>query len=500
MIISSLDCRSARPLPALAPGTPCMHVPAIVKDFPTAHYPQLGPPRVLVSTGGGSIGAHPGFRDATNDALAAVLDTLAEIEATGHISAATVVLGADATLPPRGAPAWLTVIDKPVELTTLYAHHEVFIARAGRNATAEALRSGIPTVLLPVSADPHRGSEQLANANAATHSDHMFAIPDWQDARSLRTAVLSALHRARSIPRRPGQRGNDAAVRFLAPRTRHRRRSPHRPPHTTRKAIRMTTWDMTFRALPGIGLVEPGTDLASTIAKAAADDGFTFTDGDVVVVAQKVVSKAENRIVNLADINAIDRAQALAARTGRDARLCQLYLDESQAVIEVKGRHVVTIDRRGFQGTGAGVDMSNIGRRADGWAVLLPQDPDASARQLRDGLREQTGVTMAVIISDSFGSPVREGAIGAAIGIAGIRHLEEPDGEHDLYGNPSKPIMNRVDEIAATASILMGQTDAGRPVIVGRGVPYTVDENASLAGLLNVPPLPEVDFDLRPEF
>lgn len=252
----------------------------------------------------------------------------------------------------------------------------------------------------------------------------------------------------------------------------------------------MTTWDMRFRALPGIPLIQPGDDLPALIAKAAEADGLALADGDVVVVAQKVVSKAEGRIVRLAGVTLTPEAEELAGRTGRDARLCQLYLDESAAVTEVRGRHVVTVHRLGFTGTGAGVDMSNVADRAEGYAVLLPADPDASARAIRAGLRDLTGATVAVIVSDSFGSPVREGAIGAAIGIAGIRHAEEPQGDADLFGNASSPVMNRVDEIAGAASILMGQTAAARPVIVARGVPYTADEDASITRLLTPPPAP----------
>jgi len=255
----------------------------------------------------------------------------------------------------------------------------------------------------------------------------------------------------------------------------------------------MTTWDMTFRALPGIPLIQPGDDLPPLIAYAAEDDGFALADGDVVVVAQKIVSKAEGRIVRLADVHPSAHAEELARRTGRDARLCQLCLDESKAILEVKGRHVVTVHRLGFVGTGAGVDRSNAGDTNDACAVLLPVDPDASARRIRDGLLDLTGISVAVIISDSFGTAHRQGAYGAAIGIAGIRHLEEPDGEADLFGNSSRPVMNRVDEIASAASILMGQTAAARPVIIGRGVPYTRDEAASLAGLLIEPDPPEPD-------
>jgi coenzyme F420-0:L-glutamate ligase/coenzyme F420-1:gamma-L-glutamate ligase len=262
----------------------------------------------------------------------------------------------------------------------------------------------------------------------------------------------------------------------------------------------MATWDLTLRALPCIGLINPGDDLAVLIAAAAENDGLTFAEHDVVVVASKIVSKAEGRIVDLTSVTPSQRALKLAERTGRDARVCQLYVDESAAILDVKGRHVVTVDRRGFQGTGAGVDMSNVGPRSDDRAILLPVDPDASARRIRDGLRERASVRVAVIISDSFGSDLRDGAYGAAIGIAGIRHLEEPDDEHDLYDNPSRPLMNRVDEIASAASILMGQTDAARPVVVGRGIPFTPDEDASLARLLIGPALPEVEFDLLPGF
>lgn len=262
----------------------------------------------------------------------------------------------------------------------------------------------------------------------------------------------------------------------------------------------MSNWDLLFRALPGIPAIKPGDDLAQIIVAAAEKDHFAFEDGDVVVVASKIVSKAENRMVNLADVTPSDRAMRLAERTGRDARLCQLYLDESRAVLNVKGRHVVTVDRRGFQGTGAGVDMSNIAPRSAGFAILLPDDPDASARRIRDGIRKSTRRTVAVIVSDSFGSDLRDGAYGAAIGIAGIRHLEEPHDEKDLFGNPSRPLMNRVDELASAASILMGQTDAAVPVVIGRGATYTVDENARLAPLLVGPPLPDVDYDLRPGF
>ncbi len=248
-------------------------------------------------------------------------------------------------------------------------------------------------------------------------------------------------------------------------------------------------WDVRWRALPGIGMVQPGDDIASLVIDSAERDCLSIRHDDVVVVAQKVVSKAEGRIVHLRDVVPSAQAVELAERTGRDSRLCQLYLDESRAILEVNGRHVVTLHRLGYVGTGSGVDTSNgmYDQTQAEHAILLPADPDASARRIRDGIRARSDDTVAVVISDSFGSPARQGAIGAAIGIAGIRHLEEPFGETDLHGKTSSPQMNRVDEIAAAASMLMGQIAAARPIVIGRGVPYTRDDSASIEPLLIEP-------------
>ena len=139
------------------------------------------------------------------------------------------------------------------------------------------------------------------------------------------------------------------------------------------------------------------------------------------MIAQKVVSKAEGRIVRLADVTPTPEAVELAGRTGRDARLCQLYLDESAAVTEVRGRHVVTVHRLGFTGTGAGVDMSNVANRAEGYAVLLPADPDASARAIRAGLRDLTGATVG---GDRLGLLRQPGARGRDR--RGDRHRRHP--------------------------------------------------------------------------
>lgn len=188
----------------------------------------------------------------------------------------------------------------------------------------------------------------------------------------------------------------------------------------------MSTWDMRLRALPGIPMVSTGDDIAALICKAGAEDGHQLADGDVLCVAQKIVSKTEGRIVRLADVIPSPRAEELAQRTGRDPRWCQLVLDESEQVLDLIGRHVVTLDRRGLVDTAGGVDLSNAGIYSEGWACLLPVDPDASARRIRDRIRELTGATVAVIVTDSLGGPHREGSHGAAIGLAGIVAVEKP--------------------------------------------------------------------------
>jgi coenzyme F420-0:L-glutamate ligase / coenzyme F420-1:gamma-L-glutamate ligase len=262
----------------------------------------------------------------------------------------------------------------------------------------------------------------------------------------------------------------------------------------------VTTWDMTLRAVPNIGRIEPGDDIGAIIVDAVQEDGVGLVDGDVLVIAQKIVSKAEDRVVALDTVAPTERARRLAARTDRDPRLIQLYLDESRAILQVIGRHVVTLDRRGIVDTAGGVDSGNAGVFEEGWACLLPVDPDASARHIRDRIRELAGLTVAVIVSDSLGGPYREGSHGAAIGLAGIVAVEKPQpGEIDLYGNPVWGDLNRVDELAGAATALMGQADESRPVVVIRGAPYTAAEGAGLSGLLVEVPLPEVEADLVDE-
>ncbi len=242
-------------------------------------------------------------------------------------------------------------------------------------------------------------------------------------------------------------------------------------------------FDAALYKVPKFPLIGAGDDIGQIIYQRSKEDGFTFENNDIVVIASKIVSKAENAIVRLSDIEPGEKAQALSRETGRDARLCQVYLNESAEILNVKGRMIITRDRLGYINTSANVDRKNIAPYDKGMVVLLPKNPDQSSQWIRSRIQTLSGKEIAVIICDSFGKPDRFGTIGVAIGIAGIRHLEEKSGQ-DLFGNPANTCIALVDEIAAAASMLMGQTDEGCPVVIARGIPYTVDENASITRIL----------------
>ena len=197
----------------------------------------------------------------------------------------------------------------------------------------------------------------------------------------------------------------------------------------------MNSCDVCVWAFPNFPLVQTGDDLAHLIIEASQHhDGLAMQSGDVVTIAQKIVSKAENAVVDLASVSPSESALTLAERTGRDPRLCQVYLDESAEVLGTSGRQVVTIHRLGFECTGAGVDQSNISSDGRDIVTLLPRDPDESARRIRNKIRTVLGIDVAVVVTDSFGKADRQGSIGVSIGFAGIAAVEKRS-QHDLFGN-----------------------------------------------------------------
>jgi coenzyme F420-0:L-glutamate ligase/coenzyme F420-1:gamma-L-glutamate ligase len=224
-------------------------------------------------------------------------------------------------------------------------------------------------------------------------------------------------------------------------------------------------------AVPDMPAIKPGDDLAALIVANLAGAGLSLAHGDVVVLAQKIVSKAENRLVDLKDITASPAAEALAREVGKDARLVEVILSESRRVVRYRPNVLIVEHRLGYVMANAGIDQSNVAPE-DGreLALLLPVDPDASAERLRRALSSLTGLDLGVVINDSFGRAWRRGTVGIAVGCAGIPSLLDKRGDPDLFGRPLRvTVVALADELAAAASLLMGQADEGRPIVVVRG-------------------------------
>jgi coenzyme F420-0:L-glutamate ligase/coenzyme F420-1:gamma-L-glutamate ligase len=237
--------------------------------------------------------------------------------------------------------------------------------------------------------------------------------------------------------------------------------------------------------LLGLPLVEPGDDLARLIFTALRENGLSLQPGDVLVIAQKIVSKAEDRYVRLADVTVSAEALALAEQAHKDPRLVQLILQESVEVLRVRPGVIIVQHRNGYVHANAGIDKSNIRRDVGNPRVLLlPHDPDASARALRASLAALAGVAPQVIINDSMGRAWRNGTVGLAIGTAGLEPLFNQIGGVDLFGNVLEVTEPAVaDELAAGASLVMGQAAECCPVVLARGARLAPAEHGS-RGLL----------------
>lgn len=235
------------------------------------------------------------------------------------------------------------------------------------------------------------------------------------------------------------------------------------------------TASLLLTAVSHIPHVQPHDDLVSIILHALGKAGLSLQDGDVLAIAQKIVSKAEGRLVNLADVIPSARAGEVAAQTAKDPRLVELILQESTEISRLKKGVLVVRHRLGFTSANAGIDRSNVGPSGAGeWVLLLPLDPDASAAQIRAEIRAQRGVDVGVVITDSHGRPFRLGTVGVAIGAAGIPALWDRRGEKDLYGYTLEHTdVGVADEIAAAAGLLMGQAAEATPVVLIRGLRFS---------------------------
>ena len=224
--------------------------------------------------------------------------------------------------------------------------------------------------------------------------------------------------------------------------------------------------------LLGLPLIRAGDDLVELVASALKLNGLTPRAGDVLVVAQKIVSKAEGRIVDLATIDPSGRAVALAADVDKDPRLVEVILSESVRVVRARRGVLIVEHKLGFVMANAGVDQSNVAPMDGSLRVLLlPENPDRSAETLRRGLKGLTGVDVAVVINDSFGRPWRQGTASVAIGAAGLPALIDLRGRLDLFGRRLEvSVVGFADEVAAAASLLMGQADEAVPAVLIRGL------------------------------
>jgi coenzyme F420-0:L-glutamate ligase/coenzyme F420-1:gamma-L-glutamate ligase len=244
------------------------------------------------------------------------------------------------------------------------------------------------------------------------------------------------------------------------------------------------THTLTLTALPDIPLIQPGDDLAAILLDRLARAGLRLQDDDVLVVAQKIVSKAEGRLVKLSSVTPSARALELAAAVQKDPRHVEVILRESKEIVRMRPGVIVVEHHKGYVCANAGVDRSNVAPHSgshagadDDTLLMLPEDPDRSCAELRDKFFSVTGARVGVIVNDSHGRAWRSGTVGVAIGAAGVPALLDLRGTPDLFDYPLQVTqVGLADELAAAASLLMGQAAEGRPAIHMRGVPYALRE------------------------
>ncbi len=248
---------------------------------------------------------------------------------------------------------------------------------------------------------------------------------------------------------------------------------------------------LTLTALSGLPIIRHGDDVADIVLSASRENGIALHDNDILAFAQKIVSKAEGRTVNLTTVVPSPRALELARQTEKDPRLVELILQESNDVLRTRIGAIIVEHRLGFICANAGIDHSNVdpplatgdhrkaSENAEEWVLLLPQNPDKSAEKMREEIESKSGKRIGILIIDSHGRAWRNGTVGSAIGIAGIPGLEDLRGKPDLFGYRLQVTQVGVaDELAAAASLVMGQAAEGTPVVHVRGFPYALRESS----------------------
>jgi coenzyme F420-0:L-glutamate ligase/coenzyme F420-1:gamma-L-glutamate ligase len=239
---------------------------------------------------------------------------------------------------------------------------------------------------------------------------------------------------------------------------------------------------LTLTPLQDIPLIRQGDNLADIIVNALQKNQIALENNDVFVIAQKIVSKAEGRAVNLAAVTPSQRANELARQIDKDARVVELILQESNEVLRTRLGTIVVEHKLGFVCANAGIDHSNVAELGDTneeWVLLLPMEPDRSAEELRNEIKSITGKQIGILIIDSHGRAWRNGTVGTAIGLAGLPGLQDLRGQPDLFGFELRITQVGVaDELAAAASLVMGQAAEGTPIVLVRGFPYQLREGS----------------------
>lgn len=237
--------------------------------------------------------------------------------------------------------------------------------------------------------------------------------------------------------------------------------------------------------LPGLPLVKKGHDLPGLILEGLARASIVLQENDLIVIAQKIISKAEGQLIDLRTVQPSSKAEQIAEQAEKDARLVELILKESSKILRIRPKLIIVEHRLGFVCANAGIDLSNVddnnpaeGEHPD-YVLLLPEDPDKSAHAMRDSIRSSAQVNVGILIIDSHGRAFREGSIGVAIGIAGLPGLLDLRGRQDLFGKKLQTTQVGIaDELASAASILMGQAAEKQPVVHVRGFPHALREGS----------------------
>jgi coenzyme F420-0:L-glutamate ligase/coenzyme F420-1:gamma-L-glutamate ligase len=239
---------------------------------------------------------------------------------------------------------------------------------------------------------------------------------------------------------------------------------------------------LSLTPLQNIPLIRQNDNLADILLSSLAETKIRLQNDDILVLAQKIVSKAEGRTRNLAEITPSARAVELAEKTQKDARVVELMLQESNEVLRTRVGAIIVEHKLGFVCANAGIDHSNVaglGNEKEEYVLLLPENPDESARRVRDEIRQRSGTNIGVMIIDSHGRAWRNGTVGICIGLSGIPAVMDERGWKDLFGYTLQvTVVGVADELAAAASLMMGQAAEGTPAVHVRGFPYPLREGS----------------------